>query len=46
MKLEEKMNKGKWTKKEQELFYEAVNKYGKNLKLIQEHIGSRSIRQI
>ena len=36
---------GRWTQKEHERFLEAYKLYGKNWRLVQRHIGSRSVTQ-
>jgi len=37
---------GRWTKKEKQLFIEALNKFGKNWKKVQAHVGTRTGTQI
>ena len=39
---EMKINTGRWTKREHELFLEGLNLYGKDWKKVQHHVGTRT----
>jgi len=39
---DERKGQGRWTKEEHKKFIEGIKMYGRNWKLVEEHIGSRT----
>jgi SHAQKYF class myb-like DNA-binding protein len=39
-------NRGRWTRQEQQKFLEALQRYGKNWKKVEEYVGTRTGAQI